>query len=77
MGLNILALQFHAEVDPHTFERWLIGHTAELNQAQVDILTLRQENTYYGKPLQEKASLLLRDWVRNLSPAEPPRQNFL
>ena len=68
VGLNILALQFHAEVDPHTFERWLIGHTAELNQAQVDILTLRQENTYYGKPLQEKANLLLRDWLSNLIP---------
>lgn len=68
VGLNILALQFHAEVDPHTFERWLIGHTAELNQAQVDILTLRQENTYYGKSLQEKANLLLRDWLSNLIP---------
>lgn len=68
IGLNILALQFHAEVNPHTFENWLIGHTAELNQAQIDILTLRQENIIYGDQLQEKANLLLRDWINNLIP---------
>jgi GMP synthase (glutamine-hydrolysing) len=69
VGLNILALQFHAEVDPRTLEQWLIGHATELNQAKIDILKLRQENVLYGQSLQDKANLLLRDWLNHLIPA--------
>ena len=66
VGLNILALQFHAEIDPQYFERWLIGHTGELHHAQLDILTLRQENIRYGKQLQHHAKQLFSDWLSNL-----------
>lgn len=68
VGLNILALQFHVEVDPKTLERWLIGHATELNQAKIDILKLRQENVLYGQALLDKAKLLLRDWLNHLIP---------
>ncbi|KAA8731497.1 glutamine amidotransferase [Acinetobacter qingfengensis] len=68
VGLNILALQFHVEVDPLHFERWLIGHSAELQYVQVDILNLRQENLLYGSALQNQANLLLRDWIANVTP---------
>lgn len=68
VGLNILALQFHVEVDPKTLERWLIGHATELNQTKIDILKLRQENVLYGRLLQNKAHLLLSDWLKHLIP---------
>lgn len=68
VGLNILALQFHAEADPQTFERWLIGHTVELNKAGIDIVTLREENARYGQQLRHAANLLLRDWITNQIP---------
>lgn len=66
IGSNILALQFHAEVETKRFECWLLGHSAELGQAQIDILKLRQDNLHYGKVLEEKANLLLREWLTNL-----------
>lgn len=68
VGLNILALQFHVEVDPKSLERWLIGHATELNQEKIDILKLRQENVLYGQALLDKAKLLLRDWLNQLIP---------
>jgi GMP synthase (glutamine-hydrolysing) len=55
-------------VAPHTFERWLIGHTAELHHAQIDISTLRHENSLYGERLRSRANLLVRDWISHLVP---------
>ena len=43
VGPQVLALQFHIEAQARTFERWLIGHTAELGAAGLDVVTLRQQ----------------------------------
>lgn len=42
VGVSALALQFHAEVDASKIEPWLIGHSAELQAASVDIGQLRE-----------------------------------
>ncbi|AOA59755.1 glutamine amidotransferase [Acinetobacter larvae] len=73
VGLNILALQFHVELDLKQIESWLIGHHHELHNAQIDILTLRQDSLRYGKALQDQAQRLLRDWIGNLIPVPTQR----
>ncbi len=61
-----LAVQFHPEVDPATFERWLIGNMSELREIGVDIGTMRAEMASRG-PAAVRASLaLLRDYVASL-----------
>jgi GMP synthase (glutamine-hydrolysing) len=40
---NILALQFHVEVDPHRIEQWLIGHSCELAQIGIEPQTIRSQ----------------------------------
>lgn len=50
---HILALQFHAEVAADSLEKWLIGHTCELRQAQIDIPALRANHQQYAPQLQQ------------------------
>ncbi|WOE31738.1 MULTISPECIES: glutamine amidotransferase [unclassified Acinetobacter] len=66
IGQYILALQCHIEIDPHHFERWLIGHHVELRQANIDIVTLRQDHLRYSKQLQQQAQLVLIDWFKSI-----------
>jgi GMP synthase (glutamine-hydrolysing) len=53
VGENVLALQFHIEVDPARIESWLIGHTVELGQAGIDPRALRRQAAEFG-PLTAK-----------------------
>ncbi|MFD2265006.1 glutamine amidotransferase [Lacibacterium aquatile] len=69
IGANILGLQFHAEADSFPkFERWLVGHTVELNAAGIDIPRLRENATRHGGTLKVKAQAMLRDWLAGLAP---------
>jgi GMP synthase (glutamine-hydrolysing) len=43
LGANVLALQFHIEVDPRRIETWLVGHACELAHAKIDIASLRAD----------------------------------
>ena len=63
VGRHALALQFHIEAQARTFERWLIGHTAELSAAGLDVTTLRQQAHQYGPALEPVAAAVLRDWL--------------
>lgn len=71
LGPRVLALQFHAEVDPRRLEPWLIGHACELAGAK-----LRPEDLRAGAAALPAADVaassvaLLEDWLAQaLAPA--------
>lgn len=66
VGNNILALQFHAEIAADHLEKWLIGHTCELKQAQINISHLRLENQQYADCLQQAAEKLITQYLNQL-----------
>lgn len=60
-----LGLQFHPEVDPAAFERWLIGHSGDLERNGVDVAELRAQTAEHGPPLVGPARQLVVDWLRS------------
>lgn len=66
LGHYALALQFHLEVDIQRLEQWLIGHSAELNQAGINPHTLRQQAQIHGATLTQAASQVLNAWLSQL-----------
>lgn len=68
VGRHALALQFHIEAQTRTFERWLIGHTAELSSAGLDVNALRQQAHQFGPALESVAAQVLCDWLDGLNP---------
>jgi GMP synthase (glutamine-hydrolysing) len=65
-GRNVLALQFHCEVDAADIESWLIGHISELTAAGIDINALRNDSRRFGAGLQQAAAGVLREWLAGL-----------
>ncbi|HWO13976.1 MAG TPA: hypothetical protein VNN80_30945, partial [Polyangiaceae bacterium] len=63
LGRNALALQFHPEVDSSRFERWLIGHAAELAAAGVDLAALRASMKAAGPALRIAGLSMLGHWL--------------
>jgi GMP synthase (glutamine-hydrolysing) len=66
LGHYALALQFHLEVDIQRLEQWLIGHSAELNQAGINPHTLRQQAQIHESALTQAASQVLSAWLNQL-----------
>ncbi len=66
-GTNVLALQFHLEVCGDNFERWLIGHTAELRQGNFSIQALRADTARYAQDLSHVARSILLDYLKQLN----------
>ena len=67
VGNNILALQFHLEVAADSLEKWLIGHTCELRQANIDINLLRQDNQHYAEVLEHAAQGIIQSFISTLN----------
>lgn len=66
-GPNVLAVQFHPEVDaPKEIERWLIGHAVELAQSGVDVDQLRRQAHQHGRALHHAGQAMLREWLSDL-----------
>jgi len=66
-GRNILGLQFHPEAGMlPDFERWLIGHSAELAQAGIAPEALRQDAGVHGPALRTAGQAMLKQWLRGL-----------
>lgn len=63
LGRNVLALQFHPEVDASRFERWLVGHAVELAAAQVDLSELRTSMKRAGPALRIGGVSMLGHWL--------------
>ena len=66
VGSNILALQFHLEVGHEHFEKWLIGHTCELRQAQINIPALRNASIESAPALETASAQLIRQFIHQL-----------
>jgi GMP synthase (glutamine-hydrolysing) len=63
VGNNILALQFHLEIDSDRIEQWLVGHAAELNTASIDPRDLRQQASLHGSRLKTISQTVISNWL--------------
>lgn len=63
---SLLGIQFHVEADPRRIEAWLIGHTAELRNANIDPNLIREGAGRYGEPLREISGKIFDEWLDNL-----------
>ncbi len=66
-GPKVLGLQFHAEVDPRSMERWLIGHAGELARAGIDVVQLRADTVRYGPVIHQAGIKMFKDWLARVS----------
>lgn len=71
LGPQVLGLQCHLEAQPRDMERWLIGHTAELTAAGVDVHALRVDTARHGAALEAASKAVWRRWLSEagLSPS--------
>jgi len=67
LGPRVIAFQFHPEADTARIEQWLVGHTAELNAAGIDIAALRRDALTYGAELRGKAEAVAAGWLQGLA----------
>ncbi|MFC6489439.1 glutamine amidotransferase [Nitratireductor sp. GCM10026969] len=66
MGPNVVGFQFHPEASTGPFEKWLVGHAAELAAARIGIPQLRADAQKYGAELERKAHETMSGWLRGL-----------
>lgn len=67
IGRNVLALQFHIEVDPARIEQWLIGHTMELAKAGIDPRAIRADTGKYGPAMAKIGPAIVARWLEGLA----------
>ena len=65
-GNNVLAMQFHAEIESSRIEQWLIGHTCELANSRIDVPRLRASSHQLAPHLRSLGAGLLCDWLDEL-----------
>lgn len=63
IGKHIIGLQFHLEIDCRYIEQWLIGHTLELNKAEIDPNLIRDQAKEYGALIYEQTENILGTWI--------------
>ena len=67
VGRNLLGFQFHPENDGAGFERWLIGHAAEISHAPgVTVPQLRDQCAKYAAAAGAAGQKCLREWLDGL-----------
>jgi GMP synthase (glutamine-hydrolysing) len=66
-GDNVLALQFHVELEGRDMERWLIGHTLELAKHNVDLAEMRALTARYAPPTNAASRKLFNQWLDGVS----------
>lgn len=67
IGDNVLALQFHPEVDGRRFEQWLIGHAGELAAAGSSVTDFRAQVRQGAAALRGAAGSMLAHWLERVS----------
>ncbi|MGY2049578.1 glutamine amidotransferase [Methylobacterium sp. JK268] len=68
IGRHALGLQFHPEADGQDFERWLIGHAAEIAATPgLSVATLREEARRFGPAAGEAGRRCLAEWLSGLA----------
>lgn len=63
VGDHVLAFQFHPEAGADGFERWLIGHAAELAAAGIDPRDLRRDAGDFGPAAAAAGRACLAAWL--------------
>lgn len=64
---KVLGLQFHVEVQPASFERWLIGHAGEIGTTpDVSVRGLRADAASHGALLERTASAIYARWFEDV-----------
>ena len=66
LGPSVLGCQFHPEAGGTGFERWLIGHAAEIAGAGLSPEALRQETGRYGPASAERGRRMIAGWLDRL-----------
>lgn len=67
IGQNILALQFHPEVDASAgIERWLTGHAAELAASGIDPRELRAQALSIPEDMRVAAQRMMGEWLSTI-----------
>jgi GMP synthase (glutamine-hydrolysing) len=66
VGRNLIGFQFHPEATAVCFERWLIGHTAELTTAGISVPELRAAAKRHGPAIERNGAVCLDWWLDNL-----------
>jgi GMP synthase (glutamine-hydrolysing) len=66
LGPHVLGLQCHIEAQGRDIERWLIGHTAELTAAGIDLNKLRADTARWGEPLEQAAQAVFLNWLAGI-----------
>lgn len=68
LGRNALGFQFHPEADGQGFERWLIGHAAEIAAVPgLSVETLREEARRFGPAAGEAGRRCLTEWLEGFA----------
>lgn len=67
VGPNILGAQFHPEAAGDRFERWLIGHAAQLAAEGEHVPTLRSDHAQLAPQLRTNAEAFMRSWLARLT----------
>ncbi len=65
-GPSVLGIQFHPELSPDGFERWLIGHAVEIAATQQSPEILRRETALYGPDAVRRGQAVFEDWLSAL-----------
>ena len=68
LGDTVLGLQFHPEADPGRIEAWLIGHTAELAAAGIDLAAVRADTARHGEAAARAGRALMTAWLDRTFP---------
>ncbi|MEM1230219.1 MAG: glutamine amidotransferase [Pseudomonadota bacterium] len=68
-GPRVIGFQFHPEATGAGIEHWLVGHCAELAQAQIDRAALRAEVRASADELSGKAEAVMSAWLGSLAAA--------
>jgi GMP synthase (glutamine-hydrolysing) len=66
-GPAVLGFQFHPEASGAGFERWLIGHAAEIAGAGLSPNDLRRDAGLYADAAAERGQRVLGDWLAALA----------
>ncbi len=67
-GKNVIAFQFHPEADGGNFERWLIGHAAEIAGVPgLSVNALRDDTRRFAPESAPRGEKCLAEWLRALA----------
>lgn len=72
VGDHAIAFQFHPEAGGPGFERWLIGHAAELAAAGIDVAGLRADYAAAAAALRARGQACFRAWLAAAGLAAAP-----